>query len=148
MQSMSEISFEEQLEKGEKLVHINKGNSMLPMLRPHRDLMIIEKRPEARCRKYDLVLYKRPDGVYVIHRILKVRKDDYIICGDHCWKREIGVKEDWILGVLTSFVRDGKEISVKDPRYLLYVHLWSDFFWIRAFILRVKAKVCSLRKKG
>jgi hypothetical protein len=38
-------------------------------------------------------------------------------------------------------VRDGKEISVKDWRYRLYVHLWWDFFYIRGGILWLKGKL-------
>jgi hypothetical protein len=72
----------------------------------------------------------------VLHRILKVRKDDYIICGDNRYVREFGVPDDWIIGILTAVVRDGKELSVTDWNYRLYVHLWCDFFYIRAFLVR------------
>ena len=118
------------------MVYTNVGDSMWPLLREGRDLMIIDKKPEGRMKKYDAILYKRPCGKYIMHRILKVRKDDYVLCGDNRWLREFGVKDDWILGVLTAVVRKGKRISVKSWKYQLYVHIWCDFYWIRAFILR------------
>jgi hypothetical protein len=76
-----------------------------------------------------------------MHRILKVRENDYILCGDNRWEREAGVQDDWILGVLTAVVRDGKEIKVTDWRYRLYVHLWCDLFYIRGGILWLKGKL-------
>lgn len=131
-------TFEEQLEKYGTLVYTNVGDSMMPLLRQKRDLMVIERKGKQRCKKYDAVLYRRPAGEYVLHRILKVRPDDYVICGDNRWCREYGVPDEWILGVLTAVVRDGKEIPVTDWRYQLYVHLWCDLFYLRAGILWAK----------
>jgi hypothetical protein len=75
-----------------------------------------------------------------MHRILKVRENDYILCGDNRWQRETGVQDSWIMGVLTGVVRDGKEISVTDWRYRLYVHLWCDLFYLRGGLLWLKDK--------
>ena len=144
---MSNISsYEEQLELYGKLVYPNVGFSMMPLLRQHRDLMIISKRPEGRLKKYDAVLYKR-GGRYILHRILKVRKEDYVICGDHNWRREYGITDEQIIGVLTAFVRDGVETPVTDKRYLTYVHLWCDFYYIRAAILWCKTLPGRIKRK-
>lgn len=139
------ITFEEELRRHGKLVYPNVGYSMMPMLRQGKDLMVISQRPERRLQKYDAVLYKRGDR-YILHRILKVRKQDYVICGDHNWRREYGITDRQIIGVLTAFVRDGVEIPVTDPKYLRYVHLWCDFFHIRALILWCKALPHRIRR--
>lgn len=144
---MSEVKFEEELRRHGRLIYTNVGTSMLPMLRQRRDLIIVEPRPQGRCRRYDVVLYKRPSGQYVLHRILKVRKQDYVLCGDNRAIPEYGVQEDWILGVLTGFVRDGKQISVMDWRYRCYVHLWCDFFWLRAGVIRLRAVIERGKRK-
>ena len=138
---MNNSTYEEQLALHGQLVYTNVGDSMMPLLRENRDLMVITRKNPGRMKKYDAILYRRPDGKYIMHRILKVRKDDYILCGDNRWQRETGVKDDWILGVLTAVIRDGKEISVEDWRYRLYVHLWCDFFYIRGGILWLKGKL-------
>lgn len=143
---MCRIKFEEEINRTGRLVYTNVGCSMMPLIRQHKDLMIIEK-PSGRCKKYDVPLYKRDDGKYVLHRILKVRKDDYVICGDHCWTKEYGITDRHIIGVLTGVVRDGKTIPVTDRRYLAYVHLWCDFFYIRAAILRAKSLLYRLKRK-
>jgi hypothetical protein len=114
---------------------------MMPLLRQNRDLMVIERRKPGRCKKYDAVLYRRPDGKHVMHRILKVRQQDYVLCGDNRWQRETGVQDSWIIGVLTAVIRDDKEIPVTDWRYRLYVHLWCDLFYIRGGLLWLKDKL-------
>jgi hypothetical protein len=134
---MIKSTFEKEIQQNGKLIYTNVGDSMMPLLRQNRDLMIIEK-PNGRLKKYDVPLYKRDSGQYVLHRILKVRKDDYVICGDNRWHREYGITDRHIIGVLTGIIRDGKTISVRDKKYRLYVHLWCDFFYVRAFILRIK----------
>lgn len=135
---MSKSTFEEEIRRKGKLIYTNVGDSMEPLIRQGRDLLIITAKPEGRLKRYDVPLYKRDSGQYVLHRILKVRADDYVICGDNRWQRECGITDRHIVGVLTGIVRDGKEISVNDKRYRLYVHLWCDFFYVRAFILMVK----------
>ena len=52
------------------------------------------------------------------------REDDYVILGDNCIKKEYGITDDDIIGVMTSFVRKGREYSVTDWRYRLYSRIW------------------------
>lgn len=143
---MSKSTFEEQLEKNGRLIYTNVGDSMKPLIRQDRDLVIIEKSC-CRLEKYDVPLYRRNTGQYVLHRILKVRKDDYVICGDNRWKKEYGISDNNVIGVLTGVVRNGKTVLTTDFRYRLYVHLWCDFFPVRAFIVRVILKVRKISRK-
>ncbi len=140
------VPFEDVLARDGKLVYTGVGASMLPMLRQRRDLLIIQ-RPRGPLQKYDVPLYKRDSGKYVLHRVLQVREDGYVLCGDNQWRREYGVTDRQIIGVLTAFVRDGKEISVADPRYRLYVHLWCDLFWLRAVVLWCLALPSRIQRK-
>ena len=128
-------TFEETIEKNGKLLYTNVGDSMMPLIRQDRDILIIEK-PDGRLHKYDVPLYRRDSGQYVLHRILKVRENDYVLCGDNRYSREYDISDRHIIGVLTAVVRNGKEISITDWRYRLYVHLWCDFFPVRALILK------------
>ena len=130
---MANSTFEEQLKKNGKLIYTNKGNSMMPLIKQDRDLLVIEP-VHGRLKKYDVPLYKRDSGQYVLHRILKVRPKDYVICGDNRWFREYGIEDRHIIGVLTAVIRNGKEVPVNNWKYRLYVHLWCDLFPIRAVI--------------
>ena len=134
---MSEMtSFEDELSRRGVIIHTNKGESMMPLLREGRDVMII-KRPEGRLQRYDVALYKQADK-YILHRVLKVKEDGYVMCGDHCTQREYGITDSDVIGVLVGVIRDGKQISTKDFGYRLYSHLWCDLFYIRVFILKIK----------
>ena len=143
---MTNSSFEEILEKEGRLVYTNVGDSMWPFIREGRDLVVIE-RVSGKLEKYDVPLYRRDSGQYVLHRVLKVRENDYVLCGDNRWRRETGVTDRHILGVLTAVIRDGKELPVTDRRYRLYVHLWCDPFALRAFLLRGIHFLKRMRKK-
>lgn len=112
-------NFEEVLQKYGSLTYTNKGTSMLPMLRPERDVFTLQKR-SGRCKENDVVLFKR-NGNYILHRVVKAFDDHYTILGDNCIAYEKGVRDEDIIGVLVSFQRDGKLISVDDPEYLEYV---------------------------
>ena len=138
--------FEDVIERDGRLVYTNVGDSMCPLIRQDRDILIIEK-PNGRLKKYDVPLYKRDSGQYVLHRVLKVRENDYVICGDNRYSKEYGITDRHIIGVLTAVVRDGKEIPITNWRYRLYVHLWCDFFPIRAFILKAKHFPKWLKRK-
>ena len=100
---MNKSTFEEQLIKNAELVYTNVGDSMMPLIKQGRDLVII-KPVQGRLKKYDVPLYRRDSGQYVLHRILKVRKNDYVICGDNRWSMEYGITDRHIIGVLAGVV--------------------------------------------
>ena len=146
---MSKSSFEEEIRRSGYLIYRNVGDSMLPLIRQGRDLLLISRKPEGRLNQDDVPLYRRDSGQYVLHRILKVRKDDYVLCGDNRWQRETGISDRHIIGVLTAVIRDGKQLPVTDWRYRLYVHLWCGLFPVRALVLwcrdlpkRIRRKLC------
>ena len=131
----TELTYEEYLDRYPRLVRTNVGVSMLPLLRQGRDLFVVEKRGSGRSKVGDVVLYRRPPDKYVLHRIVEVREKDYVILGDNCAYREYGVTDDDILGVMTGFVRDGKQHTVTERGYRLYT-----FLWLRTAGLRIFAK--------
>ena len=134
------VSFEELLEKDGYLVYNNLGYSMLPLLRQKKDIIEIRKNSSERYKKYDVVLYKRGEQ-YILHRILKVLPDRYVIAGDHNTFLDPPVTDDMILGVMTRVIRGGKSITPDNFWYKVYVHLWCDFYPIRVFLLKAKAFV-------
>ena len=140
------ISFEEELEKSGKLVYTTVGVSMRPLIKQDRDISIISK-PEGRLKKYDVALYKRPNGQYVLHRVVKVRENDYVILGDNCASKEYGITDPQILGVLTSLRRNGKEIDLSSFGYKLYVRARYAHYPVRVIIFRTKRFLRKLIKR-
>ena len=118
------ISYEDYLNTYGILTYYNVGVSMLPLLRQGKDLFIVKRKGPERCRVGDVVLYRRPPNHYVLHRIVQVRPSDYVILGDNCVVKEYGIRDEDIIGVMTGFVRDGKEHSTAEAGYRVYSLLW------------------------
>lgn len=109
------------------------GVSMLPMLKSRRDTVVIQAKTE-RLKPMDVALYKRGDA-YVLHRVLRLTEDGYIIRGDNCYSDEI-VPENTVIGVLTEFFRKDKHILVTDKKYLCYAKRRVRYYKLRrVFVL-------------
>lgn len=118
----------ETLAEGKSVRFNPQGTSMLPMLHPGRDTVVLSPLPET-LKKYDLVLYQRKDGSFVLHRIVAVSQT-YTCMGDHQFHRETGLEQRQMIGLVTEFVRNGKTVKVTAPGYRIYCMVWhySRFF--------------------
>lgn len=113
---------------GSAVLHVT-GYSMMPMLRHKQDSVVLSLMTES-PKKGDLMLYRRENGAYILHRILKKKPEHYICCGDNQFQKET-VKESQMLAVVTAFTRKGKKISIDSKGYRLYVKLWVALHPIR-----------------
>ena len=131
---MSEkLTYREYLEKYGTMTYSNVGDSMLPLLRPGRDLFTIAKKGKERLKAGDVVLFYRPPNSFILHRIIKVRESDYIMMGDNCVMKEIGVTDEDIIGVMTEYIKNGKTHSVQERGYRLYSFIRVHTIPIRVF---------------
>lgn len=105
------------------------GWSMLPMLHNRKDTVTICP-VTGQCEKTDVILYRRDNGRFVLHRILRRTKDGYILCGDNQFFTE-RVRQDQLLAVVTGFTRKGSTYSVTSPGYRRYARLWVFFHPVR-----------------
>lgn len=124
------------------------GKSMWPMLRSRIDTVKLIKitRP---LKKYDVILYQRQNGEYVLHRIIKVKPHSYVLCGDNQWQKEEGITIDMIIAVMDGFYRKEKYYSVNNFIYKLYYHFWCLIRPIRKLIYYIKrlfSKVFKVKK--
>ena len=113
----------ESLAAGQSVVFSPRGTSMLPMLRQGVDRVELSPLPE-KLQKYDLPLYQRENGTYVLHRIVKVG-ETYTCIGDNQFQFERGLERRQMIAVVTAFERDGKRIGVDDPAYRFYCRIWA-----------------------
>ena len=137
-------TFEDLLAQNGKLVYKTKGRSMQPMLRQDKDLVFIQT-PSARLKKFDVALYRRGKK-YVLHRVIAVKDGCYLIRGDNTFRLE-HVADSAVIGVLTAFRRNGKEHSVSDRGYLLYVHLWNALYPVRHLWFQTRRSLIGIAKK-
>ena len=123
------------------------GISMLPMLRPHRDSVLLAAPGSRPIRRLDVILYRRADGRVVLHRVIgRDRQGDLILCGDHQWTPEPGIREDQALGMLTEFVRRGRTVRATNPIYRLYAYIWVAVRPLRGLAHRVWRRLFRSRR--
>lgn len=140
---------EEVIKEQGMLVCTTAGTSMYPMLRDRRDTIIV-KPYEGRLKKYDVPLYKCGTR-YILHRIVEVRPDSYVICGDNCERKEYGITDEQILGVLTGFYRGSKLVDMNNWQYKLYARIACAAFplrRIRGIARSVARRIWHVFKKG
>jgi hypothetical protein len=123
--------FRERLAAGQQVRFSPMGTSMLPMLREGRDSVVLSP-PPKKLRPFDLALYRRDSGAYVLHRITAVGQT-YTCMGDNQFVSEDGLRHDQIIALVTGFRRNGRDHSVTEPGYRLYCFLWHYSRPLRRF---------------
>lgn len=117
-----------------------RGTSMLPLLVEGRDTVVLAA-AEQELEKYDIPLYRRTDGAFVLHRVIKADAGRYTMCGDNQWVQEEGIEHSQIVGKVVSINRKGKSFPVTDRKYRLYCRLWQFLLPIRKYIVKVRGKL-------
>ena len=125
-------------------VSTTSGVSMRPLLRHRRDTIIVTPTSE-RLKKYDVALYQRGDA-YVLHRVIKVLHDSYIIRGDNCILLE-HVKDEEILGKLTGIYRKEKQVKMDGFGYKLYSRAIVTLNPLVCLRLKLHARINRIRNK-
>ena len=134
-----------QMENGGRARLTVTGGSMLPMLHPHRDAVELVM-PQTTPEKGDIILYRRENGAYVLHRIIRVCEDGYLCSGDNQVMRE-PVKPEQILAVTVSFTRKGKHRTLDSFGYRLYKGFWQLTFPLRGIYLAIRRPLGRLCRK-
>lgn len=110
------------LEKTGTLSFVPNGNSMWPFIKNRIQTVIIQK-PTKTPNVYDVVFYLRPDGNYVLHRVIADDGDCFIVRGDSLLVDE-KIEKSSVIGVMTGFYKGKTFVSANDPNYLAEVEKW------------------------
>ena len=122
----------ERLSAGCSVQFFPKGTSMLPMLRQGKDSVVLSPLPEQ-LKKYDLPLYRRDNGQYVLHRIVAVGAT-YTCIGDNQVVKETGLRREQMIGLVTAFSRGDGYCPVTRWHYRLYCRVWHYSRWVRRIL--------------
>ncbi len=128
----------EALKDGGCFTFIPRGSSMEPLLRGGRDSVTIES-PHGRLKKYDLPLYRRENGDFVLHRVLKVLPDGYVVRGDSQSFRE-KINDGQIVAVVSSYTRKGTNHGSDSLYNRIYCDLIIRFDLIRRAAVHFSGK--------
>lgn len=117
-------------ENVEALPLVISGSSMAPFLVGGRDTVYLSRlrRPP---RRGDMLLYRRDNGAYVLHRVFRAEAERLTFVGDAQRELERGVRPEQIIALVTKVERKGKSMAPGS-------FCW-DFFekiWIRMVPLR------------
>lgn len=136
----------EQLEHSGEVVFTPKGVSMLPMLRNNKDTVTLcgARFP---LKKYQVALYLRDGGQYVLHRVVGIAEDGYIMRGDNQFIDETGIREDQIIAIVDRFNRKGREYTCSSKLYILYYKIWVNTVEIRKWLRRSRRIAGKIKRK-
>lgn len=134
----------EVIESGGEFTFGPQGISMLPLIRQGRDQVVLVKADGV--KKGDAVFYQRDDGQFVLHRIVKVKKNGYVMCGDNQFELEYGITDKHILAKMKAVIRDGATIDESNKKYRKYIKRLPFRRFkkrVRTFLGKTKAKIVN-----
>lgn len=153
-------SLQKELQGGKSVIIFTTGTSMEPLLFDKRKknathVLVMPVDGELSVGQLPVVLL--PDGRYMLHRIIRVIRENgsiyYQTRGDNCISSE-RISEDAVFGVVTEIYRKKKTIKVTDKGYQLYVKSWMWSYPLRVVIktihiilAKIKRKIYEARKK-
>ncbi|MFQ8878640.1 MAG: hypothetical protein ACLR7N_09060 [Roseburia hominis] len=94
-------------------------------------------------RRGDVVLYRRENGMLVLHRIYKIGQDGLYLLGDHQTAIEGPVRREQVKGKMTGMVRDGRYMDVGNPGYRMLSVVW---LWLRPARRVIMVPAARLRR--
>lgn len=133
------------------------GNSMEPLIRYKKDIVTVVPL-KRELIPGDIVLFKRQDGIFVIHRIYKVNIQGRMVqtWGDNCFFPDQPVKLENVLGLVVCVDKNGKKYMLdtekqrtKGVQWMNSVFkrkCWFIYREIRAGVIRCKYYIACKMK--
>jgi signal peptidase len=112
------------------------GNSMYPFLRHGIDSVVLDKDTNRKVKKRDIVLFRRNNGKYVLHRVVKVSEGgELYLAGDAQRFVEGPINREQVTGIVTMIYRGEKKIACNSFLYKLCSIIWLWALPIRPHII-------------
>lgn len=139
-------NIEQLLMEGKTVQIFPRGYSMYPLFVPGRDQAVIAPVDIRRLKRGDVVLYRRREGILVLHRLCRRKKnpEGYYFVGDNQVEVEGPLDRDQLRGVMVRFVRHGRSVSVKHPVYVAASTLW---LWLRPVRRSIQLFVAGWKRR-
>ncbi len=121
------------------------GSSMNPLVIDKRDSVVLKKADGL--KRLDVPLYVRPNGQYVLHRIIKIRNGMFVLAGDAQTQVETGITEKDCIAVAAGFYRNGRYIGCDCLKYRVYSRIWVLLRPVRKYLLQLY-RILNRRREG
>lgn len=119
-----------------------KGTSMLPLIRQGIDSVVLVSAQDVSVN--DIVLYKRDNGQFVLHRVVKIKNGEYVMSGDIQTELERGIYARHVLAKVAYMYKENDVLSFDSNEYKRYVKSLPRMRRrrkLRAFLSSVKHKI-------
>ena len=102
-----------------------KGTSMRPLLMQGQDSVVLEKKDPDLLKKHDVIFYRRENGQFVLHRIMKVcREGTFVLCGDNQTLLEKDVRKEQVIGYVSKIYKGDQLLSTTSFSHRMYMRFW------------------------
>lgn len=153
--SLSDIKT--RIEESGVIAFVPSGDSMWPTLKNKKQSVIVKKKTE-RLKKGDVGFFVRADGSYILHRVIEVTDNGYVMLGDSQVNPE-NVEEQNVFGVMSGFYRGKKQIDVNSTEYQTEIKKWYSneqkrrkkikrFYFRKAVVRKIKGLFCKKEDKN
>lgn len=129
------------LKQGQRSVSVPvAGSSMVPFL-VDGDTVYLDP-VETPVKRGDIVLYRRRNGRYILHRVYRVNRDgSYTMVGDAQTELELLPSREQIFARVSYARHRGKVIKPGQFRWWIYRHVWLWLRPCRLFLMRFREKL-------
>lgn len=128
------------LEHTEPVPLIISGSSMDPFLVHGRDTVFLCK-PKRPAKRGDMLLYRRANGQYILHRVYKVQDGLLTMIGDGQLSLEPGIRPEQVQAAVCAVRRKGKLRKPGHPVWVFYEKIWIRMIRGRARLLGLYRRI-------
>ena len=136
----------EKIEAGGEITVKVKGSSMNPFFISDKTNVTLGK-PDSLFHRLDVVLYKNEKDNYALHRIVGIKGNFLVICGDALQKNEL-ISSNRVIARVTSFSTGDATTKTINKTYLSRAKWWVFFKPFRRVILWAKRHVGGSKHHG
>lgn len=132
---------ESEIAEGHSVRFRLKGQSMFPLLRNERDMVVLYPCREEELHPMDVVLF-RYQGKHILHRILRREGSRLYLRGDGSYIAKEECTTADVIGKVLDIIRpSGKVMSVDSWRWRLVSRMWCGLGIFRNPCLRILHKL-------
>ena len=136
------------MEQGHTVSLTVTGHSMTPFLVHGRDRVCLRK-PADPLKRGDMVLFRRRNGVYVMHRVCRADPDGTCcLVGDGQRDVEGPIAPEQVLGLVTRVCRKGRWLGPESFWWRFFAGPWLWLRPLRPLLCRTYSRISRIWKKG
>lgn len=123
------------------------GKSMLPTIQEGTDSVLLTAPDHV--KKGDAVLYRRVNGQFVLHRIVKIEKESDVMTmrGDNQYYNEPGIQPEQLIAKVAAIYRGEKKVDCSSLSHRAYLFSRTATYPVRRAFLAVKRRAARLLKR-